>query len=132
MEVSAGIVVSGSRVLCMKKGKAGYSYTSERYEFPGGKLEPGETAEQALIRELKEEMDADVRPGTVELFHDLTYDYPDFSVLLHYFIIRDDDFRFKLKEHAGYVWQDPGRLSELDWLNADAELIELYGSEIRA
>lgn len=107
----------------MKKGKSKYDYLSHKYEFPGGKIECGETPKVALIRELKEEMNADISSATISLFNEMEYHYPDFSVHLFVFIVRVSDFIFTLKEHESYVWTRTDQLSDLDWVDADKQII---------
>lgn len=100
MEVSAAIITNGSEVLCFQKGKSRHEYLSNRFEFPGGKLEPSEFPEEALIRELKEELDYDASSHPLRYFRSIDYDYDDFSVRLHYFIIRDPKPVLELREHV--------------------------------
>ena len=78
--VVAAVVEVDGKVLCMQRGKTRYTYTSYLWEFPGGKIEEGETPQQALHRELIEEMDLDVEVH--ELLSTVTHDYPDFTITL--------------------------------------------------
>ena len=78
--VVAAVIEVDGKVLCMQRGVTRYPYTSHLWEFPGGKIEPGETPQQALHRELIEEMDLDVEVH--ERLAVVTHDYPDFTITL--------------------------------------------------
>ena len=78
--VVAAVIEVGGKVLCMQRGESRYDYTSHHWEFPGGKIEPGETPQQAVHRELLEEMELDVEVH--ELLATVTHDYPDFTITL--------------------------------------------------
>lgn len=129
MEVSAAIITNGSEVLCFQRGKAKHDYLTNRFEFPGGKLEPSESPEQALARELKEELNYDVSGKHLTFYKDIDYDYSDFSVKLHYFIIHDPNPIFVLKEHIDAQWHSIDNLEELNWAGADLELVKALVSE---
>ena len=129
MEVSAAIITNGSEILCFQKGWNKHEYLSNRFEFPGGKLEPSESPEEALIRELKEELDYDATSRTLTFYRDIDYDYSDFSVKLHYFIIHDPDPILKLKEHIDARWRSLDDIEDLNWAGADLELVKVLRSE---
>ena len=129
MDVSAAIITNGSEILCFQKGWNKHEYLSNRFEFPGGKLEPSESPEEALIRELKEELDYDATSRTLTFYRDIDYDYSDFSVKLHYFIIHDPDPILKLKEHIDAQWHSLDDLEGLNWADADLELVKALRSE---
>lgn len=74
--VVAAVIRKDGKYFCVKKGRTKYSYTSYKYEFPGGKIEPGETPQEALRRELAEELDYDISVGC--LLVAARHDYPDF------------------------------------------------------
>lgn len=126
--VVAAVVVNRGKVLCMQKGITKYQYTSLRWEFPGGKVEAGETEQEALHRELLEEMEYDVTVGdklcTVE------HTYPDFSITMHAYLCKAKNREFKMNEHAAFVWMKPEHLLNLLWCDADVpiakEIIKLY------
>lgn len=124
IEVSAGIVVSRGMVLCTRKGESRYRYLSHRYEFPGGKLEPSESPVDALIREFEEELRVDIRGCPMVPLAVIDYDYPDFSVRIHPFVIRADDLRFELTEHEDSLWLLWNGLHEVDWIAADESIID--------
>ena len=123
MDVSAAIITDGKRILCFRKGNTEYDYLSDHFEFPGGKLESGETPEQALVRELREELGYSV-PNEIELFNIVDYEYDDFSVRLHCFIITDADPEYRLTEHTDALWQPIENLTDLNWAGADAIVVE--------
>lgn len=81
LEVVAAILTYHGKILCMERGKGTYSYVSYKYEFPGGKIEPGEARHEAIERELREEMDVDVTVKESDLFMTVQHDYPDFPLL---------------------------------------------------
>ena len=95
-----------------------------KWEFPGGKLEEGESLEQCLIREVKEEINLDIH-----IHEELTkveYHYPDFSLTLYPFICSVKSGKLKVLEHEQVVWVDPTELFRYDWANADLPIIEEY------
>ncbi len=125
--VAAVIEVDGS-VLCMQRGVTRYPYTSHLWEFPGGKIEPGETPQQALHRELLEEMDLDVEVH--ELLATVTHDYPDFTITLAAYRCTAPTTAFTMREHAASRWLPWPELPTLPWCAADARLIALFPSTI--
>lgn len=92
-----------------------------KWEFPGGKLEAGETAEACLIRELKEELGITVRVG--QRLQPVTHSYPGFMVTLHPFRCNYPEGVLTLHEHSAACWLAPHALSDLDWAEADWPII---------
>ena len=130
MEVSAAIITDGKKVLCFRKGDSNHTYLAHRFEFPGGKLEPGETPEQALIRELGEELRYHTTLDRLEFFEDIKYDYSDFSVKLHYFVIRDTNPTFVLTEHTEAKWVSIDSLLDFEWAGADLKLVKILQERV--
>lgn len=119
--VVAAVVVENGRVLCMQRCRTQYDYTSEKWEFPGGKIEPGETEPQALKRELKEEMD--YRVEVEEHLATIEHNYPDFSITLSAWRCRPLQQHFKMLEHLDYQWLTPLELPKLCWAAADKKVV---------
>ncbi len=119
--VVAGAVVGPQGVLCARRGPTAFAYTSLKYEFPGGKVEPGETPREALARELREKLDLEVDVGP--LLVTVEHEYPDFGITLSVYRCTLRSAVIHLKEHADYVWQRPDRLAELDWAAADRRAV---------
>ena len=117
--VAAAICRDGNRILAAQRG---YGAFRGFWEFPGGKLEAGETPEQALERELREEMDISISVGS--FFMQVEYDYPDFHLSMCCYDCRITAGRPVLKEHMGMSWLTPDELEELPWLPADQAVID--------
>ncbi|MBQ3362761.1 MAG: (deoxy)nucleoside triphosphate pyrophosphohydrolase [Muribaculaceae bacterium] len=122
--VVAAVVEVDGKVLCMQRGKTRYTYTSYLWEFPGGKIEEGETPQQALHRELIEEMDLDVEVH--ELLATVTHDYPDFTITLAAYRCVATTTDFTMREHAACRWLPWADLTSLTWCAADERLIALF------
>ena len=122
--VVAAVVEVDGKVLCMERGEGRYPYTSHRWEFPGGKIEPGETPQQAVHRELIEEMDMDVEVH--EQLAEVTHEYPDFTITLTAFRCTAASTAFTMREHAASCWLPKAELSSLCWCAADERLISLF------
>lgn len=120
--VVAAVVCRDGRFLCMQKGETKYAYTRFKWEFPGGKIEQGETPQAALRRELLEEMDFPVVVGCPVAT--VTHHYPDFSITMTAYRCTADTANFKLKEHAAFKWCRLKELSELDWAAADVAIVD--------
>ena len=100
----------------------GYGEFKGKWEFPGGKLEAGETSQQALIREIQEELDVKIEVG--ELIDTIEYDYPTFHLSMDCFLCVVVDGEIILKEAEAARWLDKDELYSVDWLPADIALIE--------
>ena len=120
--VVAAAIRHNGKILCMQRGKTKFDYTAYKWEFPGGKIEDGETPQEAIKREIMEEMDMEIRVGdsifTVENV------YPDFSISLQVFWCDVDSTCFDLKEHNAFKWLAISDMASLDWAEADKKVVE--------
>ena len=121
--VVAAVVKNDDKYLCMQRCRSHYLYISERWEFPGGKVEQGESYHDALIREIKEEMDWDIYVG--KKLGTITHEYPDFKVKLTAFLCKGGDKQFKMLEHLDYKWLTRKEMNDLNWTEADRKLLEV-------
>ena len=122
IEVSAAIIFLNNKILCFQRGKAKYDYVSYKYEFPGGKLNVNEQPETALKREIKEELDINIK--VAKKFKTIFHKYPDFEIKMHSFICNTNSFNGILKEHIDYKLMKIKDLNTLDWIAADIELVK--------
>lgn len=121
-EVVAAIIVYDNKILCVQRGESKHSYLSFKYEFPGGKVEVGETREDAIIREIKEELKMEIQVHYS--FLSVKHHYPDVKLKLHSFICTCEDPTVILTEHKAYQWLLIEELTQLDWAKADEPVVE--------
>lgn len=119
IEVVAAIIVKGDKILATQRG---YGDFKDGWEFPGGKIEPGETPECALKREIEEELDVEIEIDTY--IDTVEYDYPQFHLTMHCYKCRMLDGQLILKEHEDAKWIGQNELNEVDWLAADKIVVE--------
>lgn len=124
LEVVAAIIVKNREFLCMQRNKSKFSYISEKFEFPGGKIEKNELKHEALMRELKEEMDIDIKICENDYFMTVDHLYPDFQIIMHSYLCQVNSLEFKLNDHIGYKWLPREDLYSLDWAPADLPIVE--------
>lgn len=116
--VAAVIFDEQGRIFATQRG---YGEWKDWWEFPGGKMEAGETPQQALKREIREELEAEIEVG--ELMKTIDYDYPNFHLTMHCFKCRLMG-GVTLKEHEAAKWLAPSELSSVNWLPADEDFIK--------
>ena len=100
----------------------GYGEFEGMWEFPGGKIEPGESSEDALKREIQEELGVDI--VIEDLICTTEYDYPSFHLTMHCYLCRVEAGEIELREHKSARWLRPEELGSVEWLPADKEVIE--------
>ena len=119
VRVAAAVIIDKGRVFATQRG---YGEYKDGWEFPGGKIEPGETPEEAIVREIREELEAEIEP--VRLIDTVEYDYPGFHLSMDCFLCRLKSENIVLKEHEAARWLDKSSLYDVEWLPADLGLIE--------
>ncbi len=121
INVVAAIIKRENQFLCTQKDFHKHDYISHKYEFPGGKIEEGETEENALVREIKEELEMTLM--SVEKYITVEHEYPDFNIVLHSYICSVEDEQVRLIEHIDYKWLKVSELISLDWAAADKPIV---------
>lgn len=122
IEVVAGVIFWEDQVLCVQRPQNKLHYISEKFEFPGGKIEDGETKEEALHRELLEELNLSTRIKS--FFLTVIHEYPDFELTMHSFICEVDSKELTLHEHIDQKWLYINELTALDWAAADIPIVD--------
>lgn len=120
IHVVAAIIHQDQTILATQRGYGDYK---GYYEFPGGKIEQGETKHQALIREIQEELEVEIEVG--EHFKYVEYDYPKFHLKMDCYLCTIKHGNIHLLEHLDAKWVSKDQLDSLKWLEADKEIIEL-------
>ena len=127
VEVVAAVIVKDGKILATQRG---YGEFKGKWKFPGGKIEHNEFDEPALVREIKEELNADI--NIIDFLKTIQYDYPKFHLIMHTYIctlkndvefVKHDD---KNMEYDDMKWLDKTELESVDWLPADIEAVKEY------
>ena len=127
VKVVAAIIRDGDRIFATQRG---YGEYKDAWEFPGGKIEQGETPQEALVREIKEELDADIIVG--DLLTTVEYDYPTFHLSMDCFwATLVEGSAMKLLEHEAAKWLLFDNLDEVDWLPADTVVLNEIQDKIK-
>lgn len=122
IEVVAAIILYNEKILCVQRGDNKYNYIAFKYEFPGGKVEEGETNEEALKREILEELNLQITIDSKFLI--VNHDYPDFTLVMHSYLCSSKTKEIQLSEHIDYKWLDTNELKPLDWAAADIPIVD--------
>lgn len=122
IEVVAGIIYCNNEILCVQRPKNKLSYISEKFEFPGGKIEKGETHKEALKRELLEELN--IESDIKSFFTTVVHVYPDFELTMHSYICEIRTRELSLNEHISQEWLSLNELNKLDWAEADVPIVK--------
>lgn len=118
IKVVAAIIQKENKILATKRG---YGEFMNMWEFPGGKIEPGETKKQALVREIKEELNIEINVDKFAL--DIEYQYPNFYLFMSCFMCSIKEGSIELLEHNDGKWITKEELNTLNWLPADIDAV---------
>lgn len=116
--VVCAVILDGGRIFATQRG---YGEFKDGWEFPGGKIETGESAEQAIVREIREELDTVIEP--IRLLDTVEEDYPSFHLSMQCFLCRVKSGHLILLEHEAARWLDKQHLYDVAWLPADLDLV---------
>ncbi|MBX7076893.1 MAG: (deoxy)nucleoside triphosphate pyrophosphohydrolase [Methanobacteriaceae archaeon] len=119
IEVVAAIIKKDNQFLATQRG---YGEFINMWEFPGGKIESGETQKEALIREIQEELNATIKPEKFLLT--IKYTYPTFHLTMHCYLCKIIKGQITLLEHNAGKWLTINELDTLEWLPADVEVVD--------
>lgn len=125
IKVVAAVIRSGDKIYATQRG---YGKYKDYWEFPGGKIEEGETPEEALKREISEELDTEIDVG--DLIDVIEYDYPDFHLSMRCYFASFSGKDPSLLEHEAAVWLGKDELYNVKWLPADLQIIDIIGNRI--
>ena len=126
IEVVAAIIIQNGKVFATQRG---YGQWQGWWEFPGGKIEPGEYPKDALKREIREELDAEINVG--DLLETVEWDYPEFHLTMHCFVCTLESESMNLKEHEAATWLAEDSLKTVKWLPADFVLLDKISNRLR-
>lgn len=118
IEVVAAVIHDEGKILATQRG---YGDFKGGWEFPGGKIQPGESAEEAIVREIQEELQVCIRPE--KLLTTVEYDYETFHLTMHCFLASIIKGEIQLIEHEAMRWLTSDQLESVDWLPADIAVV---------
>lgn len=119
----AGVIINkNNQILCTLRDQGKYDYVSFKWEFPGGKIEEGETEKQTLARELMEELE--IKVEIQDFFYQVEHDYPDFHLSMALYLCRFDGDHLTMNVHKSLKWVDAKDILNLDWAAADKPVSE--------
>jgi len=121
VKVVAAVIQDGDKIFATQRG---YGEFKDGWEFPGGKIEQGETPQQALKREIEEELDTEITVGN--LLTVVEYDYPEFHLSMRCFLCTVASGDLVLKEHEAAKWLTRDQLDSVAWLPADVEAVKAF------
>ncbi len=124
VEVAAAIIQKEDKIFATRRG---YGEFKGMWEFPGGKVEPGESPEEAVVREIREELETEILVG--RCFAEVDYDYPDFHLHMKCYLCSIKSGDLKLLEHSEARWLTRESLESVEWLPADVGVIERLKGE---
>lgn len=127
IEVVAAIIRKGDRIFATQRGYGDYK---DWWEFPGGKIEPGETPEEALVREIREELDAGI--SIDKYLTTIGWDYPQFHLTMHCYICSLLTDALHLNEHEAARWLVKDEIHSVKWLPADEVLLPMIVKELES
>lgn len=119
IEVSAAIIIKDGKIFVTQRGYGDFKYM---WEFPGGKLEKGEAPDECIVREIREELEADIE--VVTFLNTIKYSYPTFNLTMHNFICRLKNNHISLLEHEAAKFVDISELDKVDFLPADLLILK--------
>lgn len=122
IEVVAAVIFGERRVLCVQRAEHEKEYVSLKWEFPGGKVEVGESREEALVREIREELSVNIEVS--EFLMTVEHTYPDFHLTMHVFNCALQSGEIILNEHVDMKWLFVEELGSLNWAAADVQVVE--------
>jgi 8-oxo-dGTP diphosphatase len=120
IDVTCAVIIRKGRILAVQRGVQ--MSRPGKWEFPGGKIEKGETKEQCIVREIREELDTDI--AVKEWLEPVVHHYPDISIRLLPCIAEIISGEIKLKEHSSFKWIPKDKLSMPDWADADIDVVQ--------
>ena len=126
IEVVAAIIRRGGKIFATQRG---YGPWKDWWEFPGGKMERGERPEEALVREIREELSNEI--SVDQLLHTVLWDYPEFHLTMHCYLCSLVSGELHLNEHESARWLRPDDLESVRWLPADEGLLPLIREALR-
>ena len=123
IEVVAAVIFREGKVLCVQRAEHEKEYVSSKWEFPGGKVEIGESREEALMREIAEELVVEIHE--LQYLTTVEHSYPDFHLTMHAYSCALKAGDVTLKEHIAAQWLAAEELDQLDWAAADVPVVEM-------
>ena len=122
IEVVAAVIINKNQILGVQRPLHKLEYISNKFEFPGGKIEINESNEEALYRELKEELNLNSKIG--DHFISVVHNYPDFELTMHTYLVNVESRDLTLNEHISKVWLSKHEIKSVDWAAADIPIVE--------